>query len=212
MIEQTSWCTIREKELVKPDKKYLKNVKMTKDGYGRTREEGEIDMSKIPTKLLHYILKNDVEDFRLKRNYDLQREIDYDWQDETDEMCEFSDELQNKFGINAQQDLFKLIKDYLYAIKDDAKKSQLFGMVLNLSCKLKYTDHDGYEYCTYSEHEHPSQKDVNHNYIGKYEFIVWKPIPLKMIETMLVELKITKKGKSNKNTSSKEESFDEFEM
>ncbi|MBQ0017478.1 MAG: hypothetical protein KBT30_02480, partial [Clostridiales bacterium] len=36
---------------------------------------------------------------------------------------------------------------------------------------------------------HPSQKDIDHNFVGDYELIVWKPIPMKIIQAMEDEIK-----------------------
>ena len=184
MIIKTSWCSYKDAKLKKVDKKYLKNVKIITDDDYRKREVGEIDLLKIPQDELIYVFNNmdKKNDFRYKHNYDKKNaKWSSDYYDLTDEMDDFDTQLESNLGLDVEK-LFVLLKKYLN--NADTKKYETFAKILNVTCELKYMDYDDYEYCDYNEHEHPSQKDVDHNYVGTYELVVMKPIPLEIIQNI----------------------------
>ena len=180
--------TLRDKKMEKPSKEYLKNVHLTKNT-GLEREVGEIDFLKIPCDELIKVLSN-VEMIRLKREQNNKNANSLC--SLTSEMFAFDKALKENFDIDTyceHDELFELLKKYLVVIKD-TKKYESFAKILNLTFKLKYTDYDGYEYDTFDEHSHynVSQKDIDHDYVGDYELVLWRPLPMKLISAMKNEV------------------------
>ena len=198
MKEQTSWCTYRDKKMNKVAEKYLKNVRMVRDSDRLEREKGEIDFLKIPREVLIDVFDN-IEELRYKHNYDKKsaRWSQDDYYDLTDTMWDFDYEMKKNFNMH-EEELFKLFKNYLAKVADIQKYGN-FAKLLSATCRLTYTDYDGYEYCDYDEHPHPSQEDINHNFVGDYELVVMKPIPLKIIYAMKKRVSLLVKNEKEKS-------------
>lgn len=203
---KTSWCTYKDEKLDKLDTKYLKNVKFIKDDDNRTREVGEVNFLTIPAEKLIEVL-NHVEKLELEHNYhkNSAKWSDNDYYDLTDKMKEYSHALIKCLNMY-EEDLFDLIKKFIYVVKD-TEKHETFAKILNATCKLSYMDYDDYEYFDYDEHAHPSQKDVDHNYVGNYQLLMNRPIPLKVIQTMNDEVKKFKIVKIKKDTEEFDKNF-----
>lgn len=203
---KTSWCTCKDEKLDKLDAKYLKNVKFIKDDDNRTREVGEVNLLTIPAEKLIEVL-NHVEKLELKHNYHKKsaKLSDNDFYDLTDKMEEYRYALIKCFSMR-ENDLFDLIKKFIHVVKD-TEKYETFAKILNATCKLNYMDYDDYEHFDYDEHPHPSQKDVDHNYVGDYQLLMNRPIPLKVIQTMNDEVKKFKIAKIKKDAEEFDKNF-----
>ena len=201
-----TWCTCKDEKLDKLDAKYLKNVKFIKDDYKRTREVGEVNFLTIPAEKLIEVL-NHVEELKLEHNYHKKsaKWSDNDYYDLTDKMEEYRYALIECFNMY-EKDLFDLTKKFIDVVKD-TEKYETFAKILNATCKLSYMDYDDYEYFDYDEHPHPSQKDVDHSYVGDYQLLMNRPIPLKVIQTMKDEVKKFKITKINKDTEEFDKNF-----
>lgn len=200
MIKQTSWCTYKDVKLEKVDKKYLKNVRMKKDEDGLIREVGEIDFLKIPQNELIKVFKS-MKELRLEHNYDKKNvKFDDEYYDITPDMWDYLYAIRKHFNMN-EKELFKLLRDYLTK-NTDQEKYKNFASVLDATCKLRYRDYDDYEYSDYDEHPHPSQEDIDHNYVGDYELIVMQPIPLKVIQAIRERVKVLTLANNDKEIAS----------
>ena len=209
MKVNTSWCSYKDEKLDKLDAKYLKNVEFIKDLDDRTREVGEINFLTIPAEKLIEVL-NHVKELELEHNYHKKSAnwSDDDYYDLTDEMEEYRSALIGCLNMY-EKDLFDLTKKFIYLIcvVKDTEKYETFAKILNATCKLSYMDYDDYEYCDYIEHPHPSQEDVDHNYVGDYELLMNKPIPLKVIQAMKNEINKLEKIKIKKDTEEFDKKF-----
>ena len=194
MFVRSGRFTYKYKKSQKPDIKYLKNIKTKLDKYNREREVGEIDLLKIPSKDLIAVMQ-DVWSVELKSE---KKSNGYTYFSQ--EIDEFKKTLKDEYNMYYGTDLRNLIKEYLQIV-DGTKKYETLAKILNITCKLEYLDYDNHEYDEdpeYVKEPTPTQKEVNHNFVGDFTLTIIKPIPMKVIGAMLKETLQHKKGIINK--------------
>ena len=197
------------KPLDKLDEKYLKNVKFIKDDDDRTREVGEINFLTIPAEKLIEVLKHVEElklEHKLEHNY---HKKSAKWSD-NDYMEEYRYALIKCFNMY-EKDLLDLIKKFIYVAKDTGKYES-FAKILNVTCKLSYMDYNNFQFEYFHPSDetgllHPSQKNIDHNYVGSYQLLINKPIPLGIIQAMKDEVKKFKITKIKKDTEEFDKNF-----
>ena len=196
MFIKAGFYKYKYKKSEKPKMEYLKNIKTVFDKHNREREVGEIDFLKIPCQELLKVLQ-DMRSINLRSE---KKAGDYSFIPE--ELNEFSKTLKEEYKMYYGTDLFELLKEYLQVI-EDTKKYETFAKILNLTCKLEYTDYDSHIYDEDPEYVHekaPTQKEVDHNFVGDFNLTINKPIPMKVIGAMLKEVIAHRKTLENAET------------